>query len=319
MKEGKGEYQYAAGVHKPEYETIGMFGTNCLNDNLESIIKANDMCNRYGIDTISAGSCISFAIDCYENGIISKKDTGGIEMTWGNHRSIIAMLEKIARREGFGAVLADGVKVAAAKIGKGSEKYAIHIQGQELPAHDPKLEYGYASIYRLDATPGRHIRWHAALNPPGLPVPEYDPNAWKGRGEAQRIGVLFNHVLEGLGSCIFVVSSFPDASVLIEFMNAITGWNTTIEETLKAGERIANIRHAFNLREGLNPLTFKVPDRVDGRPPMKEGPLAGKTIDGEALTREFYKAMDWDLKTAKPSKRKLLELGLDDVAKALWP
>ena len=104
MKEGTGEYKYVAGVHKPEYETIGMFGTNCLNDNPYSIIKVNDICNRYGLDTISVGTCVAFAIECYENKIITKKDTDGIEMTWGNHQSIVAMTEKIARREGFGAI-----------------------------------------------------------------------------------------------------------------------------------------------------------------------------------------------------------------------
>src|SRR5271157_3424228 len=110
MKESTGEHRYEAGVHKPEYETIAMFGTNCLNDNIESIIKANDICNRYGLDTISAGACISFAIDLYEHQVITKEDTGGIEMTWGNHQSIIAMLEKLARREGFGDVLAAGTR-----------------------------------------------------------------------------------------------------------------------------------------------------------------------------------------------------------------
>ncbi|MCL6478636.1 MAG: aldehyde ferredoxin oxidoreductase C-terminal domain-containing protein [Peptococcaceae bacterium] len=157
MKAGTGEYKYEAGAHKPEYETLTMFGSNCLNNNLESIIKSNDICNRYGLDAISAGAAIAMAIECYENGIITKGDTGGIEMTWGNHKAIVAMTEKMAKREGFGDILADGVKVAAEKIGKGADQFAMHIQGQEIPAHDPKFGFDWALSYKMDPTPARHI------------------------------------------------------------------------------------------------------------------------------------------------------------------
>ena len=123
---------YEEGAHKPEYETLAAFGSMCLNEDLESIIKLNDICNRYGLDTISAGATISFAIECYENGIISKKDTDGIELTWGNSEAIVNMTEKLARREGFGDVLADGTKIAAHKIGRGADKFAMQVQGQEV-------------------------------------------------------------------------------------------------------------------------------------------------------------------------------------------
>jgi aldehyde:ferredoxin oxidoreductase len=319
MKESTGEHEYPYGVHKPEYETVSMFGTNCLNDNIESIIKANDICNRYGLDTISAGAVIAFAIECYEKGVITKEDTGGIEMTWGNHQSIIAMLYKVGEREGFGDILADGVKVAAEKIGRGADEYAVHIHGQEPPAHNPKLEYGFASCYRMDATPARHMRWHGGFVPPGVPVPAYEPGAWSGRGEAQRINYIFNHALESLGVCVFVIATYPHVDVLIEFLNALTGWDATLEEVLTTGERVANMRQAFNLREGLNPLEYTVSGRLVGKPPLEAGPLAGVTIDQDAVNREFLEAMDWDLETTKPSKKKLLELGLDDVARELWP
>lgn len=320
MKEGNGEYQYNAGVHKPEYETICMFGTNCLNDNLESIIKANDICNRYGLDTISAGACMSFAIDCYENGLISREDTDGIEMTWGNHKSIVAMLEKIAKREGFGAVLADGVKAAARKIGKGAEKYAMHIQGQEYPAHDPKFSSVLAVAYRMDATPGRHLRdGGTGRNCPGIPTTKLALDSPAARGDTQRIGIAYNHVVDSVGCCQILKDTYPDAGVLIEFLNALTGWNFAMDDVIKTGERIANIRHVFNLREGLNPLKYENPDRIVGRPPLSEGPLAGKTIDEASLDHEFCEAMGWDPKTTKPTKKKLLELGMADVAGELYP
>jgi len=299
-----------------------MFGTNCLNNNLESIIKANDICDRYGIDTISAGATIAFTIECFENGLVTKADTDGIEMTWGNHKAIVAMTEKLAKREGFGAVLADGVKVAAEKIGKGADKYAMHIQGQELPAHDPKHAFYYATGYRLDPTPGRHFvsseLSEAPSHPSGL-LPRFDHRSFAGRGEARKIGSNFNHALVCAGMCLFMYWAFPSVDPIAEFMSAVTGWSVTNDELLKTGERISNLRQAFNIREGLNPLQFKVPDRVLGRPPQKEGPLAGITIDEDTLDREYLTAMDWDLKTAKPSKKKLLELGLEDVAKELWP
>ncbi len=322
MKAGTGEYKYKAGSRKPEYETICMFGTNCLNNNLESIIKANDICDSHGLDTISAGATIAFAIECFENGLITKADTDGIEMTWGNHKSIVAMTEKLARREGFGAMLADGVKAAAEKIGKGSDQYAIHIQGQELPAHDPKAAFHYATSYRLDPTPGRHFVGSELSEGPAHPsglLPKFDHASFAGRGEARKIGSNFHHALVCAGMCLFVYWAFPDISPIAEFMNAVTGWNVTNDELLKTGERISNLRQAFNIREGLNPMQFKIPDRVLGKPPKKEGPVAGVTVDEDTMNKEYLKAMDWDLKTARPSQKKLLELGLEDVAKELWP
>lgn len=318
MKAGTGEYRYEAGAHKPEYETLCMFGTNCLNSNLESIIKVNDICNRYGLDTISAGAAISFAIESYENGLITRADTDGIEMTWGNHRSIVAMTEKLAKREGFGGVLADGVKVASERIGKGSEQYAIHIQGQELPAHDPKLGYHYATTYRLDATPARHTQGSEGMAPPGL-LTAFDAGSFAGRAEAHRLASSLNHVMNAAGLCMFMYISLPAAEAITNFMRAVTGWDVTTEELVKTGERIANLRQSFNAREGLNPLAFRVPDRVLGRPPQEEGPVAGVNVDEETMAAEYLQVMGWDPKTARPGREKLLELGLNDVAEALWP
>ena len=318
MKEGTGEYKYEAGCHRPEYETTAMFGTDCLNNNIESIIKVNDICNRYGIDAISAGATIAFAIECFENGLINKSDTDGIEMTWGNHKAIVAMTEKLAKREGFGAILADGVKLAAQKIGKGADKYAIHIQGQEIAAENPCTSFDFATAYIIDATPGRHTQGSEEMHPPGL-IPRFDRRSFSGRGQAHKIGSNFQHSLVCSGFCLFVYLTLPSVDVVAEFMRAVTGWDMTTDELIKTGERIANIRQAFNIREGLNPLQFKVPGRILGKPPQKEGPLAGITIDKDTLVKEYLAEMDWDLETAKPSKKKLEELGLEDVAQELWP
>jgi len=318
MKEGAGDYKYEAGVHKPEYETLGMFGINCLNTNLESIIKCNDICNRYGLDTISAGATIAMTIECYENGLITREDTDGLEMTWGNHKSIVAMTEKLAKREGFGQVIADGVKAAAARIGRGAYIYAIHIQGQELPAHDPRVGIQWGICYRLDATPARHTQGGEGPHPPGV-MPEYNRKAVAGRGKPHKMGADFSHFSDSAGMCMFVTGALSHADDLIDAMNAITGWGLTRDDVQKAGERISNLRQAFNIREGLNPLQFQVPGRVTGNPPQKKGPLAGLTVDEKSLNREYLTAMDWDVETARPSRNKLLELGLADVARVLWP
>jgi aldehyde:ferredoxin oxidoreductase len=318
MKEGKGEYKYEAGAHKPEYETLGMFGADCLNSNVESIIKLNDICNHYGVDTISAGATMAFTIECYENGIITKADTDGIEMNWGNHKSIVAMTEKLVRREGFGDILADGVKVAAERIGGEASKFAMHINGQEIPAHDPKFGYHWAITYRMDATPARHTQGPGP-SVPGMDLPKHDEKAFSGRGEAHKLGSDFSHVVSCTGTCIFGFWALPDVAAFINFMNVVSGWGFTREEIFKTGERIANIRQVFNIREGLNPLEYKIAGRIYGHPAPKEGPLAGVTVDEDTLYSEYLAARDWDAKTTKPTRRKLLELGLEDVAKALWP
>jgi aldehyde:ferredoxin oxidoreductase len=297
LKEGAGEYRYVAGTRRPEYETLASFGAMCLNNNTESIAMANDICNRYGIDTISAGCTIAFAIECYENGLITKKDTGGIELTWGNHRAIVSMTEKLAGREGFGDVLADGVKLAAERIGRGAEKYAVHIGGQELGMHDPKLippmvgnVESASARYQMDATPGRHTQG-------------FGPSSF------------MSHVLSSAGLCYFGNMWMQ----LKDFMNAVTGWGYSRDELTRAGDRIATLRHAFNLREGINPLQWTVHPRITGEPPFASGPLAGVTADITGQIDRNLGALDWDRATTKPSQKKLLYLGLDDVAGDLWP
>jgi len=318
MKAGTGDYEYAQGCHRPEYETLAMFGCNCLNNNIESIIKVNDICNRYGIDTISAGATIAFTIECYENKLITAIDTDGIEMTWGNHSSIVAMTEKMARREGFGNVIADGVNRAAERIGKDAAEYAMHIQGQELPAHDPKHDYHWGIPYILDPTPARHTQNAEIFRPLGQVV-QLDRKSYASEGNEYRAGSAMHHVVNSSGMCAFVYSCMPNSGVFGEFMSAVTGWDLPIEELIKVGERIANIRQAFNIREGLNLLQFKIPGRLLGKPPLKEGPVAGVTIHEDTMFKEYLTSIDWDLKTAKPSKKKLWELGLEDVAQELWP
>jgi aldehyde:ferredoxin oxidoreductase len=309
-------------THVPEYETVAAFGSNLLNDDLSSIILANEICNRNGIDTISAGSTIAFTIECYKNGLLDDADTGGIELDWGNSDSIIEMLQQIIRREqGLGDILADGVQIAARKIGKESEQYAIHIGGQELPMHDPRFEPALGLIYQMDATPGRHTQGSNWFWAEGLKIdaPAFGEKREKQseRGKAYRVVSSINHVMNSSGLCLFgYLSTYID--LLPEFLTAVTGHMYTLEDLIIVGDRIANIRQAFNVREGHKPLKMKIPARAFGIPPLEKGPTADSKVDLEQLRSEYLKTMGWTDREAIPTFNTLVGLGLTDVADDLW-
>ena len=308
IKEGP----YATEGRKPEYETIAAFGTMLVNSSAESIIKANDLCDRYGIDTISAGTALAFAMECYENGIIGREETGDIELTWGNPSAILTMLEKIGRREGFGDVLADGVERAAKRIGRGADKYAIHIHGQEPGYHDPRAFALRGLGYMVNPAPGRHMTTTASIRLEGegqlgiypeLKRPEADDELEK-RGKIHALGSSYSQTFANSGMCLFALtagSKFP----LVEFICAATGWDFTPEEAITAGRRSLTLQQAFNIREGLTAKDFSIPDRI-ARPPTM-GPFTGRVIDFNALRRSYYKAMGWEPETGSPSKEGLAE------------
>ncbi len=317
MKQSTGEYKWSDHAHKPEYETQAMFGTNLLVNNVDSIIMANDICNRYGLDTIGAGAVVAFAMECFEKGIITAKDTGGIEVKWGDHVAAIALLEKIARREGIGDILADGTKVAAQKLGKGSDKYAMHVGGQEFPAHDSRGGHGFAISYCSEPTPGRHTMSGEMPHPPGT-MPEYDHTTFKGRGKPHMTGSAFSNYYNAAGLCMICYGDgYGKADYFIEAINTITGWDVDREEVIKTGMRINAMRQAFNIREGIT-TPWKFPDRMLGKPPKTTGPRAGITWELEEIYTEYYEAMGWDTKTGKPKKETLLDLGMDFVVKELY-
>lgn len=312
------EGPFASRGHKPEYETLGAFGTLCLNDNLASINRCNEICNRAGLDTISTGCTVAFAIECYENGLITDKDTGGIKLTWGNAEGIVAITEAIAAGTGFGKVLADGAKRAAERIGKGAEQYAVHIQGEEIPMHDPRLSPGLATSYKMDATPGRHTQmsaWtaEAAFAPPGLVTETFDKYTYSGKGQIHRKISNAFHAATSAGMCMFGwVCLPPDA--LPKTLTCATGHDYAVDDIDAIGARIAALRIAFNLREGLRNIDFAVPGRIIGRPPLQDGPLAGVTVDLETQVRDYLEAMGWDTQTGVPKRETLAKLSLDFVA-----
>ncbi|MCP4694373.1 MAG: hypothetical protein GY859_40460, partial [Desulfobacterales bacterium] len=227
----KGRFKGEKG-HKPEYETIGAFGGMLLQDDFDAIVEQNELCNRAGIDTISAGGAIAFAIECFENGIIDEETTGGLKLGWGKSKEIGRLTEMIIQREGFGDILADGVKRAAEKIGAGAERYAVHAGGQELPMHDSRFDPGYAIAYECEPTPGRHtISCYQYSGLFGVkkkfPAAARMIKGAKGKmaKDVQRYaaGSFFMQLVNCTGMCLFgaLTSSLP----VVEYLNAATGWD----------------------------------------------------------------------------------------------
>lgn len=303
-------------MHRPEYETLASFGTMCLNNNLPSIIRVNDICNRYGFDTISLGTVVAFAMECYEKGLLTIKDTDGLDLTWGNGEVIPALVEKIGRREGIGELLADGVKVAAEKIGGGAREFAMHIQGQEPAMHDPRLWPGRGAGYISDPTPARHTTSFAAtlmerganITPyPDLQPPQIGLHDYSHKDEIYSRAVKYEKVFVSSGLCIFLL--FVDTFPLLECLNAVTGWDMSLDELLQCGERIQTVRQLFNLREGIEPSQTSLPERLSQSP--STGPYKGVKVDFEAVRAAYYRAMGWDEKTGIPTAENLKKLGLD--------
>jgi aldehyde:ferredoxin oxidoreductase len=292
-------------------------------DDLESIIKLNDMCNRSGLDTISAGTALAFAMECFENGIITESDTEGIALTWGNAEAMITMTDKMIVREGFGDILADGVKIAAEKIGNGSEEFAMHVGGQEPGLHNALFLPSRGTGFVCDPTPGRHTAAPMAridggpgqFAPyPELKIGQFEKYTYSGKGPLSATASSYLQVGASSGVCIMPMMFFGNYP-LIEFFNAVTGWDLNVDEVLTTGARIQTLRHCFNLREGIAPSDVKLPKRMAGQPPQEEGPVAGVTLDVDNLAREYRQAMGWDPDSGKPQKGTLEKLGLRQLVK----
>jgi aldehyde:ferredoxin oxidoreductase len=312
-------YDYPHHTHRPEYEAAAAFGTMNLVNDLDALIYINHLCNQFGFDVISAGATTSFAVECFENGVITKEDTDGLELRWGDAKGVVKLLEMMGRRQGIGAILADGVKVAAEKIGRGAEQYAMHVGGQELPMHDPKLQPEYYTTYKLDPTPARHTQYEGNRRFGVIPPAVRDRSQYVGRGAHHKGASEYMHIVNAAGACQFIMMAANTAHIP-EWLNHLNGWDMTKEELLTVGERIANMRMAFEVREGGNPRQRHVPDRVTGKDGgmLTEGPHQNVTLDTETLEREFLEAAGWDLETCKPSKQKLESLGLQDVIPMIY-
>jgi aldehyde:ferredoxin oxidoreductase len=310
-------------VHKPEYETIGAFGPLCMCDDIEVIIKLHDLCNRSGLDTISAGHVLAFAMECFEKGILTEGDTDGIRIGWGDGAAMVALLEKMIRREGIGDVLADGVKAAAAKIGRGAEACAMHVGGQEPGLHSALFLPSRGTGFVCDPTPGRHTAapmariegGPGAYGPyPELKIGAFERHAYTGKGPMSATASCYLQIGNCAGVCVMPFMFFGNYP-LVDLLKAVTGWDLDVAEALRTGARIQALRQSFNLREGVTAGQVRLPDRMTGRPPQAQGPLAGVTVDVDNLAREFRTAMGWDAETGAPTADTLKDLGLTELVK----
>jgi aldehyde:ferredoxin oxidoreductase len=309
IKQQEGPFAIKDRMHRPEYQTLASLGGLLMNDNLEAVIKANDICNRYGIDTMGVGGTIAMAMECYENGLLSREDLDGVDLTWGNAEAIVAMVEKIAKREGFGAVLADGAEKAAGRIGKDAQKYAVAIRGKAVALHDPRLSPSLGTASIADANPGHHmdsqitgmISQGASIgSDPALQAAKTNPFS------AYVIGSGYHQLLNASGLCsLYTVATKPPP--IAELIAGACGWDFGWEEALLAGRRILTLRQAFNAREGLTPDKFELPKRI----------ASTAKVDFGVLKDGYFSEMKWDVQTGKPSKEVLAELGLAELTNDL--
>ena len=304
----------SAETHKPEYETVLALGALCMNGDFDSICHLNERLNRAGMDTISAGGTVAFAIECYERGLLTKADTDGLELTWGNTAAVVALVEKMIAREGIGDLLADGTRIAAKRIGADAEPLAVHAGGQELPMHDGRNDPGYALHYAVEATPGRHTigsqmyyemfqLWKKAK---ALPSPsplyfkaqKYDPSPEKAVMAASC--TRYMNVANGAGLCIFGLFLGANRIPVFDWLNAATGWRRSPEEYLAIGGEIQTVKQRFNIAHGIDPASVSPPGRALCRPPQREGANRGRTVEIERMRSDYWREFGWDPQTGRP-------------------
>jgi len=311
-------------THQPEYETCCSFGALLLNNDLMSIFEINELCNRAAIDTISTGATIAFAIECFENGILTKEDTNDLELSWGNSEAITELVKMIIKREGFGDILADGSKIAVERIGKESEKYAITSLGSEIAMHNPRFFPSLAFTYNYDPTPGRHTAASidyidmGSINKfqKGFKLPKGWKKNVKKKQKGQKLVTSFHQVLSSVGLCSF--STLFGPYPFLDLINSFTGWNISLNELIEIGLRIQNLRQSFTLREGIDIANNKLPGRVSGHPPDKKGPAKDISIEYEEFYRGFCIEMGWNPENGYPLKKTLKDLDLEFVIKDLY-
>jgi aldehyde:ferredoxin oxidoreductase len=302
-------------VDGPEYETVCTFGSLLLVSDLEAVSYANHLCNRYGLDTISAGSSIAFAYLLYDRGFITAADTGGLPLRWGDIETALTLVEMIARRQGFGDILADGTKRMGARYG--AEDLAVHVNGLELPGHDPRALSGMAVVYATSPRGGCHMQGDMYIVDMGLTLKEigvFPGGRFKTRGKSPIVArlqdwrTLYNSAI----MCVFVNPTVP---VFARLLGAATGWSSDIVWWQRTGERIFSLKRAFNNRLGVNRGNDRLPQTL--LLPMSNG-SRGRTPQMETLMAEYYAHRGWDWETGKPARDTLVSLGLPDIAEDLW-
>jgi aldehyde:ferredoxin oxidoreductase len=310
----------------PEYETIGAFGSCCGIDDLPAIARANALCNAYSLDTISTGVTIAFAMECFEKGLLSREDTGGIDLSFGNAEAMLQMIELIVRREGIGELLAEGSARAAERIGRGAERLAMQVKGLEIPMHEPRLSKGLGLGYMVNPHGADHMDnmmdilmsgygTKLAMNlDDALPL-GLEPTALEDGGPRKIAYFKAHHCKRIISDCLLLCHFLPYSfSHIVHLVTAVTGWDTTVMEQIRVAERVLTLCRLFNLKAGLTAKDDKLPERFFQ--PTPDGALKDKALNPEemeAAKRYYYDLMGWD-ENGVPKAGKLEELGIEEFA-----
>jgi len=316
-----------------EYETLATFGSYCGNNDLASIQYANQLCNAYGMDAISCGATIAFAMDCFQNGLISQEETGGIDLGFGNGNAVVEMVEKIGRREGFGDLLAEGSVKAAEKIGKGAASFLATCKRQEIPAHAPQAKRSLGLVYAVNPFGADHqSSEHDPMYEEGGAELYFERLAMIGLNNPQVPGTMedekvrfayltevFYSALDTYCLCQFVWGpawTLYGPAEMASMLKAATGWDVDIQELMIVGERRLNMLRAFNAREGFTRGDDRLPEKFF-QPMAGTGPTSGMALDKDHFEHEkdvYYKLAGWDNESGNPTRSKLVELGLEWLA-----
>ncbi|MBU2546992.1 MAG: aldehyde ferredoxin oxidoreductase family protein [Proteobacteria bacterium] len=300
----------------PEYETLGSFGSMLLIDDLKAVAWMGELCNKAGLDTISAGCTLAWATEAFEKGAITKADTGGVELGWGNVEGALAMVEQMCRVEGFGALLAQGSRTASQKIGKGSEEYAIQVKGLEVPMHDPRCYFSLAVNYATGPRGACHVQGGsytvelAVINPEAGLTYKQGRHDKKGKGRAAKVSQDMANVLNSLSICMFAGMAMPPSAmgILLGITAGLPHSSPTIQQV---GERLTNLQRAFACREGISKKDDTLPKRL--LTPLPDGGAAGKAADLEFQLQEYYALRGWN-ENGIPTRERLTWLGLPEIA-----
>jgi aldehyde:ferredoxin oxidoreductase len=296
----------------PEFEMLAAMGSNLGVSDPTVAAKGSELADRYGIDGLGLSNVIGFAMECFEKGLISKQDTGGLDLQFGNWEAAFQMVQKIAKREGFGDVLADGPVRAADYIGQGSDRFIVHVKGMPVPMHDHRAAFGYALQYAIGSAGPAHEGGPLGAELGGA-IPRF---ATQGKAAVVKGGQELRCFINTLGVCVFGTIGVP-LEKIANTVAAATGLRLDETEARRIAVRLINLRRAFNVRHGLVPEDDTLPLRYT-LDPVSEGGAKGRTVPIKPMVYDYYRLMGWDAKTGKPLRRTLSDLGLEDVAADLW-
>lgn len=307
---------YASKTAGPEYENMAFLGANLLISDLGALVKANDLCNRHGMDTIELGGILGWAFECYEKGLITKEDTDGLDLIWGSGEALVKMTEKVARREGIGNLLAEGLRACVDRIPQ-SKSFAVEVMGQGPGGHDPRAYFGQ-TVTTIASTRGScHMHGYAGGIERGNIIPELNIKGMTDRFDGNKkgyLGAICQDISQLLNSLTMCIVYFYDAGISltdhVNILNAVTAWDLTPQEALKMGERIVCLQQMFNLENGLVPEKENImPERFTTA--HKEGDAKGQIVPWQDILKEYWETKGWV--KGVPAKEKLVELGLDGL------